>query len=394
MIQPPAPDFQQPASPVVAQQAPLYAGSQVPPAEQVAPGKKQKKIKQPGEKKKKTLIIIAVIVAAVLIIAGASFGIFKLIQSNNYQAATALQESGDASFSDALNKEDYSNARNYYSQADEKFTKLGDYEDASSRAAACQGQSDLCLHYMDYYDALALFDASSYEEAKTAFEALGDFEDAVELADLCQQNIDFEKAVALYEAGKYTEALPIFETLEDGDFTEADGWVDKTNYGIADDLFKAGSLYEAWQAFTELGEYEDSVARATACTTPYPATGEIYHDGGFISSAVQIDFVMAGSTVPYYIKIYSGDTLVVSLFLNIGANLTIELPAGSYVFKASRGTNWFGEDIKFGNGGFYYTMLLENDQPTTALEYNHIYTITMQAANGNVGQQKEDPSNF
>jgi tetratricopeptide (TPR) repeat protein len=393
-VQPPAPSFQQVASPVVAQQAPPYASPQFSPTGQVAPGKKQKKVKQPGEKKKRTPLIIAVVVAAVLIIAGGSFGIFKLVQSNNYQAAVELQESGTAYFSTAVDKDDYSNALNDYSAASEKFTKLGDYKDASSRAAACQDQSELCQRYMDYCDARTSFEAGDYEGAKTAFEALGNFEDAEELVVLCQQNIDYKKAVALYDAGKYTEALPIFQELESGGFAEADGWVDKTNYGIADDLFKAGSLYEAWGAFTQLGDYEDSAARAAACTTPFPATGEIYHNEGFVSSAATVKFVMSASLIPYYIKIYSGDTLVVSLFLNVGTDLSIELPAGTYVFKASRGATWFGEDVKFGKEGSYYTMLLQNDQPNTTLENNYIYTLTMQASNGNVGQQKEDPDGF
>ena len=90
-----------------------------------------------------------------------------------------------------------------------------------------------------YEDAKALFDSGQYEAA-AAFEALGEYEDAVELA-----------AEAGNEA-KYTEAAAAFEAL--GSFKDATERAEEALEAITD------LEYQAANALFEQGDYAEAAA--------------------------------------------------------------------------------------------------------------------------------------
>ena len=68
----------------------------------------------------------------------------------------------------------------------------------------------------NYNKAVTLMEAGQYEEAITAFEALGDYKDNAEQIAACEASIheqNYNEAVALMEAEQYEEAIPMFEAL-------------------------------------------------------------------------------------------------------------------------------------------------------------------------------------
>ena len=120
----------------------------------------------------------------------------------------------------------------------ELFTQLGDFRDAAERAkepeAVLAGQRD---------SALALKDAGSYAEAKTAFETLSGYSDCAEQAEECGEILEklaiYEQAETLMSEELYEEALALFEGL--GDFSDAPDRVNEVQT-IIDELpaYKAG----------------------------------------------------------------------------------------------------------------------------------------------------------
>lgn len=70
-----------------------------------------------------------------------------------------------------------------------------------------------------YQEAIALFDNGEYAAAETAFTALGDYEDAAQMAEKCKVQPDYDAAMQLYYDGKYAQAAWAFDAL--GDYEDA-----------------------------------------------------------------------------------------------------------------------------------------------------------------------------
>ncbi|MGI6105868.1 MAG: hypothetical protein ACOYD7_06760 [Raoultibacter sp.] len=147
--------------------------------------------------------------------------------------------------------------------------------------------------------------------------------------------------------------------------------------------------------FKGLGAYEDAEARAASCILAAPETGELYHNEGFVSSST--DIVFEAGAIPYarYIKIYSGDAHVSSVFIHPNSSTTIHVPAGDYTFKSASGELWFGETDMFGSDGDYYMFVFDGSNEVTHLDDNKIYTISLSTeGGGNVGGKTVDRSSF
>jgi hypothetical protein len=65
-----------------------------------------------------------------------------------------------------------------------------------------------------------------------------------------------------------------------------------------------------------------------------------------------------------FIKFYKGDTLVCSLFIASGKEVTAKLPAGTYKIKAAIGKTWFGQKEAFGDANAHYEVIYENYKMT------------------------------
>jgi tetratricopeptide (TPR) repeat protein len=344
----PAPAYVASASPL---NPPLQSTEAFPPAEAPTPTKK---------KSKKPLIIVVGAALLVILVVVAWLAISNMNRDADYEAALALIGAGE------------------YRQAYDAFDKLGDYEDAVAN-------KELARKWLDYEAALALFDRDDYESARAAFEALGGFGDAREYATLCQRNIEYVEAVEAFEQGDYDAALRIFGSLSSSGFSDAADWEKRVAYAQAEELYDEGDIYGAYKAFKELGSFLDSAARMANCTLPIPNSGEHYHNPSYVSSASAIAIDAVNANYLTYFKIYSGDTLVSTIFLNPGARQVIEVPPGNYTIKEASGDLWFGEEILFGDDGYYEVMLFDSGNEYFYLEDNIITTITLDVSDNDPG---------
>ena len=104
------------------------------------------------------------LVACALVIA---FALTGCGESGNYTKAMSMYENGQ------------------YTEAADKFSALGDYEDSQNMVKAC-----------NYEAAKVLFNDGSYEEAKQAFSELGDYEDSAQF--VAAANFMYEQPMLVY----------------------------------------------------------------------------------------------------------------------------------------------------------------------------------------------------
>jgi hypothetical protein len=138
-----------------------------------------------------------------------------------------------------------------------------------------------------------------------------------------------------------------------------------------------------------------------SCITPYPESGVLYQDDAFKSSRSAIAIDAANSTTACYYKIYSGETLAATMFINAGSKVEVDLPPGTYTLKQARGKDWFGEQIMFGDTdiinqqSYYETLVFEDGSDRLDLGDNIIMNISLAAATtGNISGRATDPGNF
>jgi tetratricopeptide (TPR) repeat protein len=197
--------------------------------------------------------------------------------------------------------------------------------------------------------------------------------------------MDYLAAIDAFENGDFEKALTAFDALASIGFSDADEWKNKSSYALAEGLYDAADYYGAYKAFRELGSFEDAAERMQQCTTSFPSTGELYHNGSYVSSSSAIAIKSGNANYVAYFKIYSGDTLVSTIFLNPGDSCTIEVPPSTYTIKEASGTAWFGEEIMFGDEGYYEVMLFDGGNDYFSLEYNIITTITLSVSDTDAG---------
>jgi tetratricopeptide (TPR) repeat protein len=329
----------------------------------------------PRKKSRKKAAIIAGAAAGVLVLAaGGVFGV-RAVQENRradaYAAAAALQDDGNCA------------------DAAPAFRDLGDYEDSEWRAKECDNA-------IAYQEAQTLFEAGDFPAAVTAFKALGNYQDAAQQARLAGQHVEFEAAQALFKSGEVAAAWSAFADLFEAGFEEAAEWMDRCDYQEAEDLLEKGERYAAWVAFTALGDFEDAADRAEDCLAPLPAAGEIWHDDSYRSSVSAIKLDLTNVAEAHYIKIYAGETLVATMFIEGGGSVTSELPAGDYTIKSATGDLWFGEVDLFGEDGVYTKLTYDDGEDWFALGANIITTITFNSADGeaNMGAIEESLEEF
>ncbi|HBT95399.1 MAG TPA: hypothetical protein DEB24_04595, partial [Coriobacteriia bacterium] len=176
------------------------------------------------------------------------------------------------------------------------------------------------------------------------------------MSALSTDYINYLAGQKYFEDGDYEAARPVFALLALDDFEDASEWVKKTDYAQAAVLFDGGDLYGAYLSFKKLGAYSDSTERMAACTTPAPANGTIYFDGGFASSTSELVIDGSSITQASYFKLYSGDTLVSTFWVSPAGSVTLGLRSGTYTIKEAWGDPWFGEEVMFGDEGYYTIM--------------------------------------
>ena len=174
------------------------------------------------------------------------------------------------------------------------YAQLGNFLDCTERAAAIQESR---LH-ADYLDAVRLTTLGSFEEAKTAFEALEGYQDSSDYvtyvsARLAEQNGAMKEAETLYaslsraflDSAQRIEAIDADAvedlyanavlTLDQGNLKEArelfqtiypfEDCAKYLQYIQAEMYAQDGKYNAAAEIFASLGEFEDSVSRGKQC---------------------------------------------------------------------------------------------------------------------------------
>jgi len=324
----------------------------------------------PAAKKKKSKKPLVISLAAALVLALAAVGAFavpEMLRSNAYDQAMEQFEMGN------------------YAQAHEEFLALEDYLESASWAR-------ISNDYVRFEEAVALYDKGEFAKAKDAFTWLE--RSSISGIDEWISKCEYGIAENLYAAGDLTAAIDAFQAL--GSYQDSELRVKQCRYERAEGYLEEGELEKAYNAFIALGSFEDSAERAAACHFPFPATGILYQDPGFYYDMSALEINYNYSTGGSYFKIYSGETLVVTLFLNANSSVLINLAPGSYIVKEGTGDRWYGEDLAFGTKGSYTTMIYDDSgNEYLTLEHNVKITLTMNASdNPNVKERNESLSSF
>ena len=125
--------------------------------------------------------------------------------SDSVTQVTAAKQQKQETEQEAENRAAYEAAERLltvgnYDAAIEAFTALGDYADASDRAAeaeaAKQAAEEEAANKEAYAAAEKLLGEKKYADAKAAFEALGEYSDAKEKAEECQKQLDAQWAAS------------------------------------------------------------------------------------------------------------------------------------------------------------------------------------------------------
>ena len=171
---------------------------------------------------------------------------------------------------------DYQNAvklmeQGEYEEAITAFTAMGDYRDSEAQIQACE----IGILDREYNAAAALMEQGSYEEAITAFSALNGHRDSAAQIQACEtaiQDVRYDAAAALMAQGSYEEAITAFTALKGYRDSKEQIQACKTaildgEYDAAVALMAQGSYEEAIAAFTALNGHRDSAAQIQACET-------------------------------------------------------------------------------------------------------------------------------
>jgi tetratricopeptide (TPR) repeat protein len=164
-------------------------------------------------------------------------------------------------------KEYYETAEKKYSEGDllralELYLKLGKYKDAKEKVAECED--------VVYSDAKKLYKAEDYEEAMEAFIILGGYEDSREYVEKCQDNIDYHEALLKFEKAEQSKKPTDYKSTRElflklGDFEDSVYYADESGYRCAVLYMNDGRLEDAYNAFKEVGDYEDSEKLGKDC---------------------------------------------------------------------------------------------------------------------------------
>ncbi len=146
-----------------------------------------------------------------------------------------------------------------------------------------------------YEAAMALYQAGEYDQAITAFEALGSYRDSAKMlanSKWYDKEQRYANARALYKAERYEEAQALFAEL--GSFEESKKYAAKCasaiqarTYAQANSLYEADALEEALEMYQSLGKYQKSESRVREITDLLAAREQAAHEQQCYQQALQ-----------------------------------------------------------------------------------------------------------
>lgn len=236
-----------------------------------------------------------------------------------------------------------------YTEAADKFSALGDYEDSQNMVKAC-----------NYEAAKVLFNDGSYEEAKQAFSELGDYEDSAQFVNECDYNI----ASALFDSGDYEGAIAIFETISD--FSNSAAKIKDANqqlmlqqYGDVVNALDGNTWYFNGGSDTILNSISFADGGATIAQVSFDGNGS--HDNG-------------SNTYSYTL-----DDANITVTLNDGSNLTIAYTISDGAITLGENEYFSPEEVDAGLQGFW------TESGSSVLGGSNEYNI--QIDNGNISSE-------
>ena len=327
------------------------AGRSVPENRRMASTSKGSSNSKKGRLWKAIAVIVAVLVAVLIYT--------SMSPANKYERAM-----------------DYYNLGEYQKAAD-AFENLGDYEDSEAMmqkallgVAAKKAETD------------AGEDPNAWKAAAKAYEKLGDSHGQYE-AQTCRDYAAYYNGKKKMAKKRWKGAMSSFKAIKDNHFKDVEELIDVCNthieYAEAKELFAAGDYYEAYAKFNALKENSavdlpDLSEQAKACIQEPPNTGPTYTNPEYASSSVPLTIHNLGGNSFY--KIYDGDVLVMSLFIQSGDTSTVSLPVGTYRMNEAHGEHWFGDKGMFGDEGQYYRCVFGMED-TFTLDWGYSYEISV-----------------
>ena len=156
-----------------------------------------------------------------------------------------------------------------YEEARTLFESLGDFDDSPEMAAHCTHE----MNRLTYEQARSLMDGAKYEEAISIFDSLGDFADSQVLAAQCRtqlQDMQYLDALMLMQSGDYENAIQRFNVIPDymdsqQRILECQTAISERQYSLALDAMANGNYEEAIQRFEALDGYSESETRIAEC---------------------------------------------------------------------------------------------------------------------------------
>ena len=105
----------------------------------------------------------------------------------------------------------------------------------------------------------ALFESGRYDEASSAFEALGTYHNSTAKVLECR----YAHALAVANSGDFASAVKLFELLKD--YSDSYDQARENRYRQAVAVQESGDLDKAIELFGQLGQYKDTMARLKTC---------------------------------------------------------------------------------------------------------------------------------
>ena len=215
-------------------------------------------LKTPAKKKAGKIVLAAVLTAFVAI--GAVAGIYFL----RYTKAESLAESG--SYREAEDTLLFAVITDWHDPEFNKYLAAGclledrKYEDAQSAFAALGSyrNAEQMVQESQYRRAAQLADANEYDEALIIYNDLKNagYKDSED----CWYNTRYRKAVyQLYELGESQEALDSFTCLSKEGYQKADSMISEAQYCLAWDYIESGDYINAYKQLLPLTENVDAV---------------------------------------------------------------------------------------------------------------------------------------
>ena len=242
-------------------------------AERIATQKAEEaRVRKENNKKrlKKILAIVIPIIIVIGIIAALTPGVIKPAIDNAIAYHRANELLEDGLFDDAKTA----------------FDALGTYRDSENMSKESI-----------YQKAKAYQASKQYDDATSTYELVSGYLDADDLA----QEAQYQKAEDLCEQGKYKEAISVWNTIQT--YSDSIERMEKAeiewkepNYQAAQQLMNEKNYKEAAKTFNSLGKYKDSVEKTQECNklrkeADYQLALEYYEAKDYLKAITYFGFV-------------------------------------------------------------------------------------------------------